>query len=268
MIRALALWLALLLPVPALAQDSLADIRSDLSTLAGLMAQLRAELVATGASGSGAVAGTALDRMNALESELARLTAKTEALEQRINAVVADGTNRVGDLEFRVCELEEGCDVSKLGDTSPLGGGSAGGPVVTPPPVDSGAELALGEKADFDRAKEALDSGSFRSAADLFATFAQTYPGSPLTGEAAYFRGEALMALGETGTAARAWLESFSSAPEGTHAPDALLKLGLALNALGQTQESCVTLGQVPVRFPASAAATQAIEARTQMGCG
>ena len=36
--------------------------------------------------------------------------------------VVADGTNRVGDLEYRVCEMEEGCDIATLGKTKPLGG--------------------------------------------------------------------------------------------------------------------------------------------------
>jgi len=268
MLRALALSLALFAPLPALAQESLADIRTDLATLAGLLGQLRAELASTGASGAGTVAGTALERMNALEAELARLTAKTEALEQRIGRIVSDGTNRIGDLEFRVCEMEDSCDIASLGETKPLGGAVPGGPAVTPPPASGGTEMALGEKADYDRAKEALDSGSFRSAADLFAAFAETYPGSPLTGEAAFLRGEALMALGETGNAARAWLESFYSAPEGPRAPDALLKLGLALDTLGQRQESCLTLGQVPVRFPGSAAAAEASAALTRMACG
>ncbi len=59
-------------------------------------------------------------------------------------------------------------------------------------------QLAVGEQADFDRAKAALDSGDFRSAADLFATFTETYTGGPLTGRGAFLRGEALAGLGET----------------------------------------------------------------------
>ncbi|MCR8725142.1 tol-pal system protein YbgF [Frigidibacter sp. ROC022] len=269
MLRAALLSLALVLPAPVLAQsaESLADIRTELGGLGAEMARLRAELVAGSGGGSGIVAGSALDRMNAMEEELSRLTAKTEQLEIRIQKIVADGTNRIGDLEFRLCELEPNCDISTLGTTPPLGGEEAGaGPVVAPQP-EAGAELAIGEKSDFDRAKEAFDSGSFRSAADLFASFAETYPGSPLGGEASFYRGEALMALGETSRAARAWLESFQNAPAGPHAAEALLKLGLALNTLGQRQESCVTLGEVPNRYPGTDAANQAVQARTTMGC-
>ncbi|KKL68288.1 hypothetical protein LCGC14_2126500 [marine sediment metagenome] len=117
------------------------------------------------------------------------------------------------------------------------------------------AQLAVGEQADFDRAKEALDSGSFRTAADLFATFAQTYTGGPLTGEAHYWRGRALSELGEPSEAARAYLESFSGSPEGTRAPDALLQLALKLAELDQPVDACATMGEVPMRFPGTEAA-------------
>ena len=40
-----------------------------------------------------------------------RLTSKSEELENRINRIVSDGTTRIGDLEFRLVELEGG-DVS------------------------------------------------------------------------------------------------------------------------------------------------------------
>ena len=263
MLRAAAVLLAVALGLsqPARAQETLADIRVELGALAVEIARLRQELVPTAGIAAAPVAGSALDRMNAIEAALARLTSKSEALELRINRVVQDGTNRIGDLDFRLTELEGGDD-GQIGTTPPLGGGTGAAP------GQGGAELAMGEQADFDRAKAALDSGSFRSAADLFAAFAETYPGGPLTGEAHFHRGEALMGLGETGNAARAWLESFSGSPDGARAADALLQLGLALNTLGQPQEACVTLGEVPVRYPGTAAAGQAVEARTTMGCG
>jgi tol-pal system protein YbgF len=207
--------------------------------------------------------------MNAIEAQLSRLTARTEEIELRINRVVEDGTNRIGDLEFRIVELEGG-DVGAIGETKPLGGGAIAGL----PPLDPGQdqqpapELAVSEKADFDRAKAALDSGSFRSAADLFAAYSETYVGGPLSGQAHYWRGEALMAEGDTANAARAWLQSFSDDPGGPLAADALLKLGMALNTLGQINESCATLGEVPNRYPGSAAATEAMNARASMGCG
>jgi tol-pal system protein YbgF len=209
--------------------------------------------------------------MDTIEATLARLTARTEEVELRLNRVVADGTNRIGDLEYRLCEETEGCDPTTLAATPTLGGDAGGGtvaPVVTDPaPATGGTELAVAEQEDFDRAKGVLGSGDFRGAAELFATYAQSYPGGPLIPEAHFLRGEALTSLGETSDAARSYLDAFSAAPDGPFAPDALLKLGEGLGKLGQVQEACVTLGEVGIRYPASMAATQASVAMQGLGC-
>jgi hypothetical protein len=84
-----------------------------------------------------------LQRMDALEAEIRRLAALTEDLQIRVDSVVRDGTNRVGDLEFRLCELEADCDIGSLGETPNLGGvepsGAAPGISVTP---DTGSGTA------------------------------------------------------------------------------------------------------------------------------
>jgi tol-pal system protein YbgF len=276
--RRLGLSLALcLLPVLGHAQDkaeTLADIRNELAQLAAEFNALKAEMVSSGAMTNGSAGGDALTRMDTIEAELARLTARTEEVELKLNRVVSDGTNRIGDIEYRLCEVTEGCDPANLGATPTLGGDSGG---AAPPVVEAGtapaaattggAEMAVSEKEDFDRAKEVLGSGDFPGAAALFATYAQSYPGGPLVPEAHYLRGEALSKTGDTANAARAYLDAFSAAPEGPMAPDALLKLGEGLGALGQVQEGCVTLAEVGKRFPASMAATQATVAMQGLGC-
>jgi len=280
MLKTLALAAVLAASALPVRAESLADLRTELESLASALQGLRAELVAGGAGGFQAAGGTsALDRMNAMEAELTRLTQRTEELQNQINRVVADGTNRIGDLEFRICEMEEGCDPANLPITATLGGAPAGGtPVPAPAPADpaggtaagaatGGAELAVNEQADFDRAKAALDSGDFRGAADQFAAFTQAYPGSPLTGEAQFLRGEALTKANDTGGAARAYLEAFSGAPDGPRAPVSLLRLGAALGLLGQTQEACVTLAEVGTRFPAAPEAAEAATAMQGLGC-
>ncbi|WP_095588280.1 tol-pal system protein YbgF [Actibacterium ureilyticum] len=257
---------------PAMAQDqdqTLADIRQEMSVLFVEVQRLKRELSTTGGAASPAVGGTALERIDAIEAQLQRLTQKAEQLENRINQVVSDGTNRLGDLEFRLCELEKGCDIGKLGETSTLGGGALpAAPAPAPQPAAPNTpELAVSERADYDRAKAALDAGDYRNAADLFSAFTQTYPGGPLSSQAHFQRGEALRELGETAPAARAYLESFSGAPSGETAPQALYKLGISLGDLGQTREACVTLGEVGVRFPGNAAVAQAESARQGLGC-
>ena len=266
------------LPVAAFAQDAqtLADIRAEIGQLQADFNMLKSELVSSGAAATGAAGGDALQRMDAIEAALTRLTAKTEEVELKLNKVVADGTNRVGDLEFRLCELEEGCDVAALGETAPLGGGAVApaDPVATDPAAGGvvaggtdAPELALSEQADFDRAKEVLGQGDFRAAADLFAAFTQSYPGGPLTQEAHFLRGEALGQSGDTAGAARSYLEAFSGQPSGPKAGAALLKLGTSLGALGQTPEACVTLQEVGTRFPGSVEATDAMAAMQGLGC-
>lgn len=272
----------MLLPFAAVAQDktqTLADIRAELDALMADFTSLKAELVQSGGASTGAGGGDALQRMDAIEAELTRLTAKTEAVELKLNKVVADGTNRIGDIEFRLCEVTEGCDPATLPETPPLGGAATGGtepaPVIgdTIPAVDPAAggagvpELAANEKVDFDKANAAYTAGDFRSAADLFATFATNYPGGPLTQDAAFLRGEALAQLGDTAGSARSYLEAFSGAPSGPRAGQALLKLGQALGALGQTPEACVTLQEVGTRFPGSAEAGTATTAMQGLGC-
>lgn len=273
-------WLILcfmLLPVPGLAQDraqTLADIKAELSALMADFNSLKAELVSSGGATNGAAGGDALQRLDTIEAELVRLTAKTEEVELKVNRVVSDGTNRIGDMEFRLCEATEGCDVANIPDTVPLGGEAAAAvapvevaPVEAITPDTGGAELAMGEQADFDRAGAVLASGDFRGAADLFATFAQSYPGGPLTQEAHFQRGEALGQLGETSEAARAYLEAFSGKPEGSRAGISLLKLGQALGVLGQVPEACATLGEVGTRYPGTIDATNAQVSMQGLGC-
>ena len=277
--------------MPAAAQDraaTLADIRQELTVLYVEIQKLKRELSTTGGASSNLSGTNTLDRVNQMEAELQRLTAATEQLTNRVDSIVADGTNRIGDLEFRLCELESACDIASLGDTPTLGGGAlpavtAPAPVAqTPAPADggsaiggiaagsvdtSGMELAVAERDDFERARAAYESGDYQSAADQLQRFTDTYQGGPLTGLAHLMRGEALQKQGMTSSAARAFLESYSGTPNGPTAPTALLKLGLALDGLGQSSEACITLSEVTLRFPSSEASIEAQAARAGMGC-
>ena len=261
-------------PVAAQAQDAqtLADVRQELTVLNVELQKLRRELSTTGGASVAVTGGSVLERVNAMESELQRLTSKTEELENRINRVVTDGTNRIGDLEFRLVELEGG-DISQLGETTTLGGGElpeGGAPALPATPgtaVDTTSELAVGEQADFDAAKAALDSGAYQEAAEKFAAFTQAYPGSPLAAAVEYNRGKALDGLGDTREAARAYLASFSGNATGETAPKALFELGAALGRLGQTSQACVTLAEVGSRFPGVAETAAAEAERAKLAC-
>lgn len=265
-----------LLPVAASAQDSaearkesLADIRQSLQVLYFEIQQLRTELSTTHGPTGTAGEGPALVRIDALEQELRRLTGDVEQLQFHIEKIVQDGTNRIADLEFRLVELEGG-DLSQLGKTTTLGGGempdAAMLPVSTAEP-SGGAELAVAEQEDFDAAKRALDEGNFVESSDRFLAFIDTYPGGPMTGEAYFWRGEALAALSDWKNAARSYLESFSGSPLNPKAPDAFYKLGVSLGKLSQIEAACETLGELSRRYPAAAVVPQAAAEMQTLGC-
>lgn len=261
--------------------QSLADIRQELSVLYFEIQRLRLELSTTG--GPSLPAGTAnpLSRLDAIEAELRRMTAATETLQLRIEAIVGDGTNRIGDLEFRLCELEPDCDIATLGDTPSLGGvapsGDTGTPLgqgstLAPAPSSGGAsdgpQLAVAEQSDFDRALAAYDAGNWAEAAQAFSRFAETYPGGPLSGEAHFLRGEAEVQQGAWSRAARAFLDSFSGSPDGPRAPAALARLGQSLGELGQIEEACITLSEVATRYPEARSEIATAEAtRAALAC-
>ena len=111
-----------------------------------------------------------------MEAALAGLTSKVEALEFRINQVVKDGTNQLDDLNFRLCELESGCDVGKLPPLAPLGGASGASDVVvtgqaSAPAADGGGELAMSEQNDFDAAMALYSGGSISGCGHCFFQF-------------------------------------------------------------------------------------------------
>ncbi|MGP1358995.1 tol-pal system protein YbgF [Roseicyclus sp.] len=282
LVAPIALCLALALPGAAAAQDrtqTLADIRQELSVLYVELQRLGRELNTTGgATGSGA-SGTALQRMDAIEAELRRLSSLTEQLQIRVDSVVRDGTNRLGDLEFRLCELTPDCDISTLPPTQNLGGVEPTGaaPLLPAPGTGTagggtgggtgGPQLAVAEQDDFDRARAAFEAGDFAQAATLFEAFTQTYPGGPLSAEAHFLRGAAETQQDNWSRAARAFLDSFTAAPEGERAPFALTNLGRSLGQLGQIEEACVTLAEVGLRYPGSPAVAEAESARVSLGC-
>jgi tol-pal system protein YbgF len=254
---------------PAAAQN-LADVKAELTVLNGQIQQLRDELVRRGAAGGlPQDPATALTRLDQLEAELRRLTDRVDVLTNDVRRIVDDATNRVGDIEFRLTELEGG-DTSARPEPEPLGGGVTGprprpvAPAVVP---QATGELAATEQSDFDAAVAAADSGDSAKAAELFGQFLANYPGGPLSTEAQYRRGEALASQGDWRGAARSFLDAFSGAPQGPHAPQALYQLAVSLGNLGQIEEACLTLTEVDNRYPGSAVAGDVAAQRQALRC-
>ena len=238
------------------AQDraqSLADIRMDLSRLYSEIQGLKSELTPSADGTAPAAAAGLMDRVTLIEAELQRITAKAEQLEYRIDRIVQDGTNRIGDLEFRLVELEGG-DISALSETTTLGGapdagasGMSGAGMAAG--LDNEPELAVSEEQDFARADEAFSTGDYERAASLFATFYKTYPAGPLTPVALFKQGLSYKAIGDHRAAATTFLDLYRQSAQSEVGPAALVELGGALGRLGKVDAACTTLAQAQARY-------------------
>lgn len=269
--RALAVLLTLALPVQA-APDAatLADMRAEVTALRTQLQSLRAELVASGAAGFQAAGGSsAIDRMNAMEAQLMRLTNQAEQLQNRVSRIAGDSERRLADLEFRLCEAEPGCDLSALTVPQAQAGVS---PQLAPsaPAASGGGQPAptQAEQTDFDAARAAMESGDHARAAQMFADVAETHAGGPLTAEALFLRGQALDLSGDPRAAAAAWLEGFAADPDGARAGESLLGIARVIEGQGDATAACLYLAEVPARFPGSPQAVEAEGHITRLGCG
>lgn len=149
-------------------------------------------------------------------------------------------------------------------DASQYGGGAlapsrGGGSAAADPAADGALSSAIG----------ALRSGSFASAETQLSTFLQRYPTHPRAGEAKYWLGETYFVRQQYQRAAPTFLSAYQEHPDGSKAPDSLLRLGMTLAQLNQREEACLTFSQVGQRYPNASANTrrQALVEARRNGC-
>ena len=251
--------------------ETLGSIRSELTQLYAEIQALRAEMAQDGTNQALAqLSGPAVLRLDTIEEQLRQVTGQVEQLRFRMDQIVEDGTRRIGDLEFRLVELEGG-DLSALGETPTLGGETAEMASVIPLQPDDntqdGVELAVSEESDFDAATQSLGDGDYANAVLQFGQFLSNYPGGPLSARAMFHMGEAQEAMGQHKEAARSYLDSFTAQPSGTYAPQALMRVALSLGELGKVDNACQTLNEVLVRYPDSAVIEQTRSSQQSLGC-
>lgn len=206
------------------------------------------------------------DQIEGLRREIQRLTGDLERLQARQRQFEDQTKAKLEDFEYRIVVLEGGDPSTLFAPEQPATGGEAagqgGGTLGT---LNLEAEGVTG----FDVGMTFYQDGRFTEAAERLAKFAAENPGDPRAGEALYWRGEALSSAGDTRGAAKAWLDTATLHPDSLLAPDALVRLGGALSALGQRQQACATFRQVGTRYPAATEAVVAARSEAaRAGCG
>lgn len=118
-----------------------------------------------------------------------------------------------------------------------------------------------GPDAAYKYAMSFLRQGDYAAAESAFSQFLEQHGDTSLAGNAQYWLGETYYVREQYQDAARAFLTGYQKYASSPKAPDSLLKLGITLAALGQTQDACLTLAEVPRTFPN---APQSVKARAE----
>ncbi len=139
--------------------------------------------------------------------------------------------------------------------TVPGSGAPAAVPTTTPvtsgAPATTAAMVPTGNaQADYDTAYQYVLNGDYAQAEVAFNTFLANYPGNPLDVDAQFWVAESLFSRGMYQNAANAFYNAYIANPNHEKAPDMLLKLGISLAQLGQTQSACDTYALLLNRYP------------------
>ena len=123
-------------------------------------------------------------------------------------------------------------------------------------------------EALYERSNESLLRRQFGDAEAGFSSFVSKYPDHGLAGSAQYWLGETFYAQGDFRQAAKNFLNGYKGYPKSRRAPDSLLKLGISLNKLGQTQQACAAFGALGGEFPNAVDAKKRAQAESKRaGC-
>jgi tol-pal system protein YbgF len=130
----------------------------------------------------------------------------------------------------------------------PRNPGGAGTQVATLPPSDS-------PKDNFDLAYGYILRKDYALAEGRFRDFLQRFPGDRLASDAHYWLGESMFQRQRFRDAAESFLNVSTKYETAAKAPDALLRLGQSLAALGEKEAACASFAEVLRKYPRASVA-------------
>ncbi len=134
-----------------------------------------------------------------------------------------------------------------------------------PPGVPSAADTALASprtqadpvREEFDLALRLLKQKEYESAERSFSAFLQKNPRSRLVSDAVYYLGESYFQRGRQREAAEQYLRVSTAYASSPRAPEAFLRLGQSLNALGAKEQACAAYAEIERKYPNVSAAVR-----------
>ncbi|MEL6061640.1 MULTISPECIES: tol-pal system protein YbgF [unclassified Methylobacterium] len=132
-------------------------------------------------------------------------------------------------------------------------------------PSESVAATRTGDPAaDYEAAVELYRGKQYEQAEMGLRQFIQSHPRDSRVAGATYWLGESYLARGRNREAAEQFLKVSTDYARSSQAPDAMLKLGVTLAALGAREQACATLAELDRKFPNASAGIRQGVAREQ----
>ncbi len=137
-------------------------------------------------------------------------------------------------------------------------GPAANAPLPPPPqrnPNAAGVQASVAPpsntpKDEYDLAYGYVLHKDYALAEDSFRSFLKRYPSDRMVPDAQYWLGESMFQRQRYQDAAETFLIVVRNHEKSGKAPDALLRLGQSLAALGQKEMACASLGEVALKYP------------------
>ena len=238
-------------------------------------------------------------RLTTLESEIRSVTGRMEEVKHSVDQLRGRLEKLVADVDTRLTAIEQNAAKAKAAEGAPMAGEPAPGaepgavsaaagspagkgevalvPPATGAPAGAGdaaapAEAALPQGSPMDQyqyARALLAKADYPGAEKTLKAFIKSYPDNELTENAEYWLGETYYVRSDYTNAAVTYAEGYKKFPAGPKAPDNLLKLGLSLANLGETDQACKAFAEIDKKFPNARAdiRDRAAAERKQRGC-
>ncbi len=150
-------------------------------------------------------------------------------------------------------------------DLTPPGRVPTTGALPPPSRAPSVASTGSGDaRADYEAAYAYVLQRQYERAEMGLRQFIQSHPRDTLVPSATYWLGESYLQRNRNREAAEQFLKVSTDYARSAQAPDAMLKLGVSLNALGAREQACATLAELDRKFPSASASVRQGVSREQ----
>ncbi|SFG96827.1 tol-pal system protein YbgF [Methylobacterium gossipiicola] len=129
------------------------------------------------------------------------------------------------------------------------------------PPARQGSSVAAtgtgDARADYEAAYSYILQRQYEQAEMGLRQFIQSHPRDGLVPAATYWLGESYLQRNRNREAAEQFLKVSTDYARSAQAPEAMLKLGTSLHALGAKEQACATLAELERKFPSASPAVR-----------